>query len=59
VEWQRAYGWILVGGQAMDRGFAVEGLTVTSLTTAGSADEPASRPGSLIAEDAGIPLALS
>lgn len=29
VEWQRAYGWILVGGQAMDRGFTVEGLTVT------------------------------
>jgi hypothetical protein len=29
VEWQQAYGWILVGGQAMDRGFTVEGLTVT------------------------------
>ena len=29
VDWQNAYGWILVGGQAMDRGFTVEGLTVT------------------------------
>ena len=29
VNWQSAYGWILVGGQAMDRGFTVEGLTVT------------------------------
>lgn len=29
VDWTRAYGWILVGGQAMDRGFTVEGLTVT------------------------------
>ena len=29
IEWSRSYGWILVGGQAMDRGFTVEGLTVT------------------------------
>ena len=29
IDWSRAYGWILVGGQAMDRGFTVEGLTVT------------------------------
>lgn len=29
IEWTRSYGWILVGGQAMDRGFTVEGLTVT------------------------------
>ena len=29
VAWRSAYGWILVGGQAMDRGFTVEGLTVT------------------------------
>ena len=29
VDWTRAYGWILIGGQAMDRGFTVEGLTVT------------------------------
>jgi hypothetical protein len=29
VDWSQAYGWILVGGQAMDRGFTVEGLTVT------------------------------
>ena len=29
VDWHSAYAWILVGGQAMDRGFTVEGLTVT------------------------------
>ena len=29
VDWGSAYGWILVGGQAMDRGFTIEGLTVT------------------------------
>jgi len=29
IDWSQAYGWILVGGQAMDRGFTVEGLTVT------------------------------
>lgn len=29
VDWSRQYAWILVGGQAMDRGFTVEGLTVT------------------------------
>ena len=29
VDWLSAYGWILVGGQAMDRGFTIEGLTVT------------------------------
>ncbi|MYB30088.1 MAG: alpha-1,4 polygalactosaminidase [Cenarchaeum sp. SB0663_bin_5] len=29
IEWADAYSWILVGGQAMDRGFTVEGLTVT------------------------------
>jgi hypothetical protein len=29
VDWRNAYGWILVGGQAMDRGYTVEGLTVT------------------------------
>jgi hypothetical protein len=29
VEWGHSYGWILVGGQSMDRGFTVEGLTVT------------------------------
>lgn len=27
--WSITYPWILVGGQAMDRGFTVEGLTVT------------------------------
>lgn len=29
VNWRDNYGWIVVGGQAMDRGFTVEGLTVT------------------------------
>lgn len=29
IDWGRQYGWILVGGQAMDRGYTVEGLTVT------------------------------
>jgi Z1 domain. len=29
IRWQDSYGHILVGGQAMDRGFTVEGLTVT------------------------------
>ena len=29
VGWLNTYGWILVGGQAMERGFTVEGLTVT------------------------------
>jgi len=29
VPWTITYPWILVGGQAMDRGFTVEGLTVT------------------------------
>jgi hypothetical protein len=29
VNWRNTYGWILVGGQAMDRGFTIEGLTVT------------------------------
>ena len=29
VHWKRNYSWILVGGQVLDRGFTVEGLTVT------------------------------
>jgi hypothetical protein len=29
VEWSTGYSWILVGGQLLDRGFTVEGLTVT------------------------------
>ena len=29
VDWNSNYAFILVGGQAMDRGFTVEGLTVT------------------------------
>jgi hypothetical protein len=29
IVWEDSYAWILVGGQALDRGFTVEGLTVT------------------------------
>lgn len=29
IDWKSNYSFILVGGQAMDRGFTVEGLTVT------------------------------
>lgn len=29
INWQDSYSWILVGGQSMDRGFTLEGLTVT------------------------------
>lgn len=29
INWRDYYSWILVGGQSMDRGFTVEGLTVT------------------------------
>jgi len=29
VEWSTGYSWVLVGGQLLDRGFTVEGLTVT------------------------------
>jgi Z1 domain len=29
IEWFNAYSWVLVAGQAVDRGFTVEGLTVT------------------------------
>ena len=29
IDWKDTYSWILVGGQSMDRGFTVEGLTVT------------------------------
>src|SRR5207249_2495863 len=29
IDWKSDYAHILVGGQAMDRGFTVEGLTVT------------------------------
>lgn len=29
IEWHNSFSWILVGGQAMDRGFTVEGLSVT------------------------------
>ena len=41
IEWQNSYAWILVGGAAMDRGFTVEGLTVTYMPRgigAGNAD---------------------
>jgi len=29
IQWREKYPWILVGGEAMDRGFTVKGLTVT------------------------------
>lgn len=29
INWRDFYSWILVGGRAMDRGFTIEGLTVT------------------------------
>jgi hypothetical protein len=29
IKWERAPAWILVGGQALDRGFTVKGLTVS------------------------------
>ena len=29
IPWRNEYAWILVGGQALDRGFTIEGLTVT------------------------------
>ena len=29
IRWGRNYSWILVGGQVLDRGFTIEGLTVT------------------------------
>ncbi|MEX2110719.1 MAG: Z1 domain-containing protein [Gemmatimonadaceae bacterium] len=41
ISWYDTYGHILVGGQAMDRGFTVEGLTVTympRLVGVGNAD---------------------
>lgn len=41
ISWHDTYGHILVGGQAMDRGFTVEGLTVTympRLVGVGNAD---------------------
>ncbi len=41
IEWKQAYAWILVGGQAMDRGFTVRELSVTYMprgTGVGNAD---------------------
>src|SRR3989338_7286339 len=35
INWSRAYPYILVGGQAMDRGFTIEGLTVTYMPLRG------------------------
>lgn len=29
INWLQNYGWILIGGSALDRGFTIEGLTVT------------------------------
>jgi Z1 domain len=41
INWRHAEGWILVGGQAVDRGFTVDALTVTYMprgTGVGNAD---------------------
>jgi Z1 domain len=41
IKWRNAQGWILVGGQAVDRGFTVDSLTVTYMprgTGVGNAD---------------------
>ncbi len=41
INWRHAEGWILVGGQAVDRGFTVDSLTVTYMprgTGVGNAD---------------------
>ena len=35
VPWTDSYSWILVGGTALDRGFTVEGLTVTYMPRGG------------------------
>ena len=35
VSWHDAYAYILVGGQAMDRGFTVEGITITYMPRGG------------------------
>lgn len=35
VDWKKHYSWILVGGTALDRGFTVEGLTVTYMPREG------------------------
>lgn len=35
VDWKKYYPWILVGGTALDRGFTVEGLTVTYMPREG------------------------
>ncbi|GCE28128.1 hypothetical protein KDA_36120 [Dictyobacter alpinus] len=32
IDWKANYSYILVGGQAMDRGFTIEGLTVTYMS---------------------------
>lgn len=32
IVWRDSYSWILIGGQAMDRGFTVEGLSVTYMS---------------------------
>ena len=29
VKWSSAYAWVIIGGQSIDRGFTVEGLTVS------------------------------
>jgi hypothetical protein len=32
IPWSDSYAWVLVGGQLLDRGFTVEGLTVTYMS---------------------------
>jgi hypothetical protein len=46
LRWNQAYGWILVGGEMLNRGFTVKGLTVTYMPRgegAGNADTLAQR----------------
>lgn len=40
IKWKSAYNWLLIGGMKLDRGFTVEGLTVTYMPRplAGNAD---------------------
>jgi hypothetical protein len=46
LRWNQAYGWILVGGEMLNRGFTVKGLTVTYMPRGeggGNADTLAQR----------------
>ena len=33
IEWERDYAHLLIGGQGLDRGFTIEGITVSYLST--------------------------